>query len=55
MLPLVAVHELGDAEARVQPVLRGGLEVAEQQPVAQRVPDVRPHAAAVQHRADDGL
>ncbi|KAG7261171.1 hypothetical protein CRUP_012000, partial [Coryphaenoides rupestris] len=47
---LVAQGEVADGEVGVQPSLRGGLEVSQQQRVAAHVADVRPHAPAGQHR-----
>ncbi|KAG7253537.1 hypothetical protein CRUP_002119, partial [Coryphaenoides rupestris] len=50
-----AQGEVADGEVGVQPSLRGGLEVSQQQRVAAHVADVRPHAPAGQHRGHDVL
>lgn len=55
MLLLVALGELSHRQVRVQPVHLRGLEVFEQEAVAEAVLDVGTHAAAGQHDADDSL
>lgn len=55
VLLLVALRELGHGQVRVQPVYLRGLEVLEDEAVAQGVLDVGPHAAAGQHHVYDIL
>lgn len=55
MLLLIALGELGHGQVGVQPVHLRGLEVFEQEAVAQVVFDARTHAAAGQHDANDSL
>lgn len=55
VLLLVALRELGHGQVRVQPVYLGGLEVLEDEAVAQAILDVGPHAAAGQHHVYDIL
>lgn len=55
MLLLIALLELTHGQVRVQPVYLRGLEVLEEEAVAQVVLDAGPHAAAGQHHVDDVL
>lgn len=55
MLLLVALRELGHGQVWVQPVYLGGLEVLEDEAVAQAVLDVGPHTATGQHHVYDIL
>lgn len=55
MLLLIALRELTHGQVRVQPVHLRGLEVLEEEAVAQAVLDAGPHAAAGQHHVDDVL